>query len=246
MQPLPLSLEEWNHIQSSLEKWNDTENPSYLLHLHFTAEPLRAKWDVPRILRWFLNRMLVWSSTVSADGRLLSRCQLLQTGRTQPEYSSLFNLDHSVTALCALLEWQGYLIAMTALQNSPCVGFFEVRRSCNMIDLITQKGVPHQNKSCKEFHCRGALECEKGPSVWLRLIKCGSRACLFCLLRKPGRGWWIKHLGHVVFFIRVCIWYTLPFKWNYSHQDELGHDDGGRSHGEEGESKKSRQDLTPV
>ena len=26
-----------------LQKWNDTENPSYLLHLHFTAEPLRAK-----------------------------------------------------------------------------------------------------------------------------------------------------------------------------------------------------------
>lgn len=34
----------------------------------FTAEPLWAKWNVLRILRWRLNRMLVHSSTVSADG----------------------------------------------------------------------------------------------------------------------------------------------------------------------------------
>lgn len=27
----------------ALQKLNDTENPSYLLDLHFTAEPLRAK-----------------------------------------------------------------------------------------------------------------------------------------------------------------------------------------------------------
>lgn len=113
-----------------------------------------------------------------------------------------------------------------------------------MIDFITRKGVPHQNKFCNELHCRGALGCEKGPSVRLRLIKCGSRACLFWLLCKPGRGWWIKHLGHVAFFISVCVWYTLPFRWNYSHHDKPGRDGWkGEKNGEEGESGRSKQDL---
>lgn len=162
MQPLPLSLEKRNHIQSSLEKWNDTENPSYLLHLHFTAEPLQAKWDVLRILRWFLNRTLVWSSTVSADGDFSVAVRLVELS---------LNIHHFLIWIVLWLHcvhsWNDKvsLIAMTALQNRPCVVFFKDRHRGNMIDLITQKGVPHQNKSCKEFHCRGALGSERGPSV---------------------------------------------------------------------------------
>lgn len=106
-----------------------------------------------------------------------------------------------------------------------------------MIGLISRKGVPHQNQFCKEFHHQGALDCEEG-AIRLRLIKCGSWARLFRLLRRSVWELWIKHLGHVAFFIRVHIWYALPFSWNYRLQDERGHDAGGMNHVGKDEIKK--------
>lgn len=179
---------------NGITKWNDTKNPSYLVYLHFTAERLRAKWDIPRILRWFLNRTLLWGFTVSPDG------------------------DFSVAVRSnSDLHQNAGVIWLTSFLGK--------------VSLI-------KTNSAKSSTTKVPLTVRKGPSVWLRLIKYGSWARLFRLLRRSVWEWWIKHLGHVAFFIRVHIWYALPFSWNYRLQDERGHDSGGMNHVGEDEIKK--------
>lgn len=174
MQPLPLSLEEWNHIQSSLEKWNDTENPSYLLHLHFTAEPLWAKWDALRILRWFLNRTPVWSSTVSADGDF----SVAVNSRRLVELS--LNIHHFLIWIVLWLRcvhsWNDKvsLIAMTALQNRPCVGFFFFKSGTEVIWLtsLLRKVSLIKTNSAKSSTAEVPLNVRKGRQcgcVWLNV-----------------------------------------------------------------------------
>lgn len=160
MQPLPLSLEDWNHIQSSLEKWNDTENPSYLLHLHFTAEPLRAKWDVRRILRWSLNRTLVWSSTVTADGDYSCR----------PVELSL-NTHHSLIWVVLWLQCDDKvsLIATAALLNRLCLGLDTV---VIWLTSLLRKVSLIKTKSAQSSTAEVPLSVRKGRQqgcVWLNV-----------------------------------------------------------------------------
>lgn len=65
---LLLSLQWQMHAERWMcVSWNETENLSYLLHLHFSAEPLWAKWNVWRILRCFLNRNAAFQLLMSTD-----------------------------------------------------------------------------------------------------------------------------------------------------------------------------------
>lgn len=156
-QPLALSSDKWNHKQSPLEKGNDTENPSYLLHLHFNSEPPSQVRRSGNIKAGFFF-LLVLSSSVSADGDF-SVNDIAVGSRILVEPT--LNIHDFLKLDCSQERLS------TSPQSKVVFFFFRTR--------------PRYSKRCSSsnqiLYCSTAevpLDVRKGPSAGLRLIKCGS------------------------------------------------------------------------